>query len=114
MLAELDGFERRHGLATDRARFHRHLAHLCLRSGDRVQALTHFLRAWMRVQDGYRRIDLEADARLIRQHVVEVVRRRLRRPPSERAARRLRAARERDPNAAWKAKGQAWLDELPR
>jgi glycosyltransferase involved in cell wall biosynthesis len=52
MLAELDGFERRHGLTADRSRFHRHLAHLCLRSGRRSEALGHFMRAFVRFRDG--------------------------------------------------------------
>jgi hypothetical protein len=54
------------------------------------------------------------DGRLVREHVAEVIRRRSRRPPSNRAAQRLRVARERDPHAAWKAQAQAWLDTLPR
>ena len=32
----------------------------------------------------------------------------------EKVAQRFGAARERDPNAAWKAQAQTWLDELPR
>ena len=36
------------------------------------------------------------------------------RPRSKWAARRLQAARRSDPNAAWKAQAQAWIDELPR
>jgi hypothetical protein len=113
MLAELDGFERRHGLTADRSRFHRHLAHLCLKSGRRAEALGHFVRALLRVQDGYSRIDLRTDGLLLREHVADVIRRRyFRRPLSVRAAQRGKAARDRDPNAAWKAQAQAWLNEL--
>jgi hypothetical protein len=65
----------------------------------------------MRVQDGFSRIDLMTDLGIVREHASEVVRRRLGRPLSKTAASRLR---ERDPNAAWKAQAQAWLDELPR
>ena len=114
MLAELDGFERRHSLIADRSRFHRHLARLCLRSGRRGEALSHFTRAFLRFWDGYGRIDVLTDARLLRENAAEVVRRRLKRPPSKRSAQRHRAARERDPNAAWKAQAQIWLDDLPR
>jgi glycosyltransferase involved in cell wall biosynthesis len=114
MLAELFVFERRHGVVTDRSRFHRHLAHLSLRAGRRFAALSHFVRAAARVQDGYSRVDVMTDARLLREHVFDVVRRRLGPLESNRAAERLRAERERDPNAAWKARAQEWLDELPR
>ena len=114
MLAELDGFERRHHLRADRSRFHRHLAHLCLRSGHRVAALRHFTRAGIRFRDGYGAADVAMDLRLLREHAEDVVRRRLRLRPSTRAAERVRIARERDPNAAWKAKAQRWLDELSR
>ena len=66
MLAELDGFERRHGVTVDRSRFHRHLAHLCLRSGRRMEAASHFLRAFMRFRDGYSRIDIATDRTISR------------------------------------------------
>jgi glycosyltransferase involved in cell wall biosynthesis len=114
MLAELDGFERRHGITTDRYRFHRHLAHLCLRSRRRAEAMSHFMRALVRSRGGYSRIDVMTDRRLLQEHVAEIIRRRVGRRPSKRAAQRLRAARERDPHAPWKAQAQAWLDELPR
>jgi len=114
MLAELSGFERRHGIIADRSRFHRHLAYLCLRSGRRREALGHLLRALIRVQDGFSRVDLMTDLRLVRAHAADIVQRRLGRPPSPRAAHRLQAARQRDPNAVWKAQAQAWLDKLPR
>jgi hypothetical protein len=114
MLAELDGFERRHGVTVDRSRFHRHLAHLCLRSGRRMEAASHFLRAFMRFRDGYSRIDIATDQRLVGELVGEVIRRRTGRPRSKWAARRLQAARRSDPHATWKAQAQAWLDELPR
>jgi glycosyltransferase involved in cell wall biosynthesis len=114
MLAELDGFEQRHGLTADRSRFHRHLAHLCLRVGRRAEALGHFVRALVRVQDGYSRADLAADVWAVREHAADVMRRRFPRPRSERAERRVLDARARDPNAAWKAQAQRWLDELPR
>jgi glycosyltransferase involved in cell wall biosynthesis len=112
MLAELYEMEGRHDLTKTRTRFHRHLAYLCLRSGRRREALTHFLRALVNVRDGYSRVDVAADARLLREHAAEIVRRRLGQPASRWAARRLRAARERDPNAAWKAQAQAWLRGL--
>jgi hypothetical protein len=114
MLAELGEFERRHGMATDRSRFHRHLAHLCLRTGRRVEALSHFVRAAAHSRDGYSRIDVLTDARIVREHVAEVLRRRLGQLDSNGVAQRLRAERERDPNATWKARAQTWLDELPR
>jgi glycosyltransferase involved in cell wall biosynthesis len=114
MLAEVDGFERRHGVAADRSRFHRHLAHLCLRSGRRMEAASHFLRALMRFRDGYSRIDIATDGRLVGELVGEIIRRRTGRPRSRWAARRLATARRRDPHAAWKAQAQAWLDQLPR
>ena len=114
MLAELDGFERRHRLRADRSRFHRHLAHLCLRSGHRAEALRHFTRAVIRWRDGYSVTDMATDVRLVREHVEEVIRRRLHLRPSIRAAERVRAARERDPNAAWKATARGWLEDLRR
>jgi glycosyltransferase involved in cell wall biosynthesis len=113
MLAELDGFERRHGLTTDRSRFHRHLAHLCLRSGRRAEALRHFVRAFLRVQDGYSRIDVKTDGRLLGEHAADIIRRRVfRGRPWTSAPARLQGARRRDPNASWKAHAQAWVDEL--
>ena len=112
MLAELYDLERRHGLTMTRARFHRHLAYLCLRSGRRREALTHFVRALLYFRDGYSRLDLAFDGRLLREHAAEVVRRKLGRE-SRQAAERLRQARERDPNAAWKAQAQEWLRVLP-
>jgi glycosyltransferase involved in cell wall biosynthesis len=114
MLAELYLLERRHGLKANRAPFHRHLAHLCLRSGRRREALMHFMRALLRFRDGYSRVDLTTDARVLREQGAEIVRRRLGRPLSKRAARRLQVARERDPNAAWKAQAEAWLRGLRR
>lgn len=106
MLAEVGVLEQRHHMRADRSRFHRHLAHLCLRSGRRREALAHFARAYVRVQDGYAPIDLMTDLRLIREHVADVVRRRAMAsqpagPPE----------RGRDPHASWKAEAQAWLDE---
>jgi glycosyltransferase involved in cell wall biosynthesis len=114
MLAELYVLERRHGLTATRVRFHRHLAHLCLRSARRREALTHFMRAALRFRDGYSQMDLITDGGLLREHVGEIVRRRLGRPLSKRAAQRLQAARERDPNAGWKAQADAWLQGLRR
>jgi glycosyltransferase involved in cell wall biosynthesis len=114
MLAELDGFERQHGLRTNRSRFLRHLAHLCLRSGRHSEALGYFVRALLRFRDGYDGVDLLNDGRLLRAHVTAIARRRLRLPPSARATRRLGAWRGRDPNAAWKAQAQAWLNTLAR
>jgi glycosyltransferase involved in cell wall biosynthesis len=114
MLAELDGFERRHGLTADRSRFHRHLAHLCLRSGRRIEAAGHFLRAALRFRDGYNRVDIATDGRLVGELAGEIIRRRSGRPRSKWSARRLEAARRSDPHAAWKAQAQAWIDELRR
>jgi len=106
MLAEVSHLERRHQMRADRSRFHRHLAHLCLRSGRRREALVHFARAYIRVQDGYALIDVTTDLRLIYEHAADVVRRRTlgRRPPAA-------PNRGRDPHASWKAQAQAWLDE---
>lgn len=114
MLAELYRLERTHGLTTNRAGFHRHLAHLCLRGGRRRDALWHFAQAWWRRRDGYGREEMEADWRLLREHVAARVRRRLGREPSQRVLRRDLAVRARDPHAAWKARAQAWIDDLPR
>ena len=114
MLAELALLERRHGLIGTRSSFHRHLAHLCLRSNRVREALTYFLRALWHFRDGYTRIDFEMDWRLLREHADEILRRRLRRPPSTRAMQRLHTARNRDPHAAWKAAAREWLDELRR
>ena len=114
MLGELDGFERRHGVRADRSRFHRHLGRLCLRTGRRKEALDHFLRAILRFQDGYSHIDVVTDGRLLREHAMEVVRRRLKLRPSARAGRRLRVAQASDQNAVWKAQARAWLNEIPR
>ncbi len=112
MLAELYDLERRHHLTKTRTRFHRHLAYLCLRSGRRREALTHFLRALARFRDGYSRMDFATDGRLIRDHAAEIVHRRLGRPPSRWSEQRLRVARDRDPNVLWKAQAQAWLAAL--
>jgi glycosyltransferase involved in cell wall biosynthesis len=109
MLAELYDLEGRHQLTKTRTRFHRHLAYLCLRSGRRREALGHFMRALVRFREGYSRQDFATDGRMLRDHTVEIVRRRFGLPPGRWAARRLRTARERDPNAAWKAQAQAWL-----
>ena len=112
MLEELYELEDRHELTKTRTRFHRHLAYLCLRSGRRREALAHFLRALVRFRGGYSRLDLAADGRLLREHAAEIVRRRFGLPPGRWAARRLRTAWERDPNAAWKAQAQTWLGAL--
>jgi len=114
MLAELTLLERRHGLTRTRSFFYRHLAHLCLRSNRLREALTYFLRALLHFRDGYTRIDFEMDWRLLREHADEILRRRLRRPPSTRAMQRLHTARNRDPHAAWKAAAREWLDEFRR
>jgi glycosyltransferase involved in cell wall biosynthesis len=112
MLAELDGFERRHRVTADRSRFHRHLGRLCLRIGRRGEALNHFARAILRLQDGYNHVDVMTDGRLLKEHATDILRRRLNLRPSHRSERRLRAAAARDPNAAWKAQARAWLNEL--
>ena len=112
MLAELRLLERRHGLTRTRLHFHRHLAHLCLRTNRNREALTHFLRALLNVGDGYSRADFEMDWRLLSEHADEILRHRLRRPPSPRAIQRLQEARDRDPHAAWKASARVWLLEL--
>ena len=114
MLSELDALERRYDLVADRSRFQRHLGHLSLESGRRFEALRHFALATLHLRDGYRRADLAYDWRILREHAVEVGRRRLRIPPSDRARQRREDARARDPHAAWKAEAQAWLDGLPR
>lgn len=114
MLAEVDGIERRHGIVADRSRFHRHLARLCLRVGRQGEAVGHLARA-LASPDGWNPGDVLADARLLRERASEGIRRRLGRPRSPEAeARRWQAARRRDPNAAWKAGAQDWIDELAR
>jgi glycosyltransferase involved in cell wall biosynthesis len=114
MLTELEILERRHDLVADRSRFHRHLGRLSLQAGRRSEALRHFALAALHMHDGYHRADLSYDWRILREHASEIVRRRLRLPPSDRTRRRRDAARANDPNAAWKAEAQAWLDGLPR
>ncbi len=108
MLAELGQFERRYHLRADRARFHRHLAYLCMRSGRHSEALAHFTRAYIRVQDGYTRLDVAHDLRLIREQAIEGLRRRLvRRQPA--------APRSAVPTtSAWRAQAQTWIDDLLR
>jgi len=64
----------------------------------------------MRVQDGYTRVDVAHDIRLIREQAVEGLRRRLGRPRA--AARRADSPTQGDPNAGWKAQAQMWIDEL--
>ncbi len=112
MLAELSLLERRHKLTRTRSHFHRHLAHLCLRTNRNREALTHFVRALLSFRDGYSRSDFEMDWRLLSEHADEILSRRLRRPPSPRAIQRLQQARDRDPHAAWKAAARVWLLEL--
>jgi len=112
MLAELALLERRHGLTRTRSFFYRHLAHLCLRSNRLREALIYFLRALLSFRDGYTRIDVEMDWRLCREHAGEILRRRLRREPSQRAMHRLQTARTRDPHAAWKAAAREWLEDF--
>jgi len=114
MLAELALLERRHGLTRTRSSFLRHLAHLCLRSNRLREALIYFLRALLNFRDGYTRIDFEMDWRLFSEHAAEILRRRLRRPPSKRAMQRLQTERARDPHAAWKTAAAEWLDEFRR
>jgi glycosyltransferase involved in cell wall biosynthesis len=112
MLAELGVLERRYGLSKTRSPFHRHLAQLCLRSGRHVEALNHFFQALLRIRDGYSLDELRWDARLVRVHAAEILRRRLRRPISARARARMQAASERDPNAGWKAEARLWLRDV--
>jgi glycosyltransferase involved in cell wall biosynthesis len=107
MLEELGILERRHGLHADRSRFHRHLAHLCFRRGRRREALWHFWRAYARVQDGYRAVDVTTDLRQVGEQLAAMLRRRLPLMPPPRSP--LRSI---DPHAAWKAEAQAWIDEL--
>jgi glycosyltransferase involved in cell wall biosynthesis len=114
MLAELTLLEQRHGLTRTRAFFLRHLAHLCLRSNRLREAVIYLLRALLSLRDGYTRNDFEMDWRLFSEHAAEILRRRLRRPPSKRAMERLQIARARDPHAAWKAAAAEWLDEFRR
>jgi glycosyltransferase involved in cell wall biosynthesis len=113
MITELEILERRHDLVADRSRFHRHLGRLSLQAGRRSEALRHFALAALDMRD-YHRADLSSDWRILREHASEIVRRRLRLPPSDRTRRRREAARASDPNAGWKAEAQAWLDELSR
>ena len=61
--------------------------HLSLESGRRSEALRHFALAALHLRDGYRRADLAYDWRILREHV-ELGRRRLRIPPSDRARQR--------------------------
>jgi glycosyltransferase involved in cell wall biosynthesis len=112
MLDELRLLERRHGLTGTRSRFHRHLAHLCLRANRRREALMYLLRAIVRFPNEYSRMDFETDWRLLREHTAEIVAHRLQRPPSEPAVWALEAARQRDPHAAWKAQARVWIGEL--
>ena len=106
MLTELYGLEQRYGLTMTRGPFHRHLAHLCLKSGRRREAVLHFMRALLRFRDGYSRLDLSTDWRILRGHAAEISRRRLGVPRSQ------PRATAKDPNAAWKAKAEVWLQEL--
>jgi glycosyltransferase involved in cell wall biosynthesis len=112
MLAELVLLERRYGLTRTRSRFHRHLAHLCLRANRRREAFTYFLRALLNFRHGYSRPDFDMDWRLVREHASELIRNRIGRPPSKRAVARIHAEAERDPHAAWKARARDWLAEL--
>jgi GT2 family glycosyltransferase len=113
MLAELRQFERRWGVATSRPSFHRHLAHLSLWSGRRNEALKHFARALPWFAHGYTRADLQTDARLLREHAMEVLHRRLGHRAAPMRARYLSADLSHDLHAAWKAQAQLWLDEVP-
>lgn len=108
MLAELGQLEQRHRLRADRARFHRHLAWLCMRSGRHSEALAHFTRAYIRVQDRYTRLDVAHDLRLVREQAVEGLRRRLvrRQPAAPRSVP--------PPRSPWRAQAQAWIDDLLR
>jgi len=112
MLAELGQLERRYHVRADRARFHRHLAYLCMRSGRHLEALTHFTRAYIRIQDRYTRLDAAHDLRLVREQAVEGVRRRLgrRQHPAPGEVTETTG----DSQTAWRAQAQAWIDELLR
>jgi glycosyltransferase involved in cell wall biosynthesis len=112
MLAELGQLERRYHVRADRARFHRHLAYLCMRSGRHREALGHFTRAYVRIQDRYTRLDVAHDLRLVREQAIEGLRRRLGR--QQPAAPRSAPQTTGDPQAAWRAHAQAWIDELLR
>jgi glycosyltransferase involved in cell wall biosynthesis len=108
MLAELGELERRFHVRADRARFHRHLAYLCMRSGRHREALAHFTRAYVRIQDRYTRLDVAHDLRLVREQAVEgLLRRLVRRQP---AAHRSVVP----PRSPWRAQAQAWIDDLLR
>ena len=108
MLAELGELERRFHVRADRARFHRHLAWLCMRSGRHSEALAHFTRAYIRVQDRYTRLDVAHDLRLVREQAVEgLLRRLVRRQPTA-----VRSAAP--PRSPWRAQAQAWIDDLLR
>jgi glycosyltransferase involved in cell wall biosynthesis len=111
-LVELDLLEARHGLAVDRSRFDRYLASLCLRSGRKGEALRLLLRAALVDRPGYGAAQARADVAMMLRFARAGARRRLRLAPSPRQRRRHERERRQDPNLAWKAEAQAWLDSL--
>jgi glycosyltransferase involved in cell wall biosynthesis len=113
ILAELTRFERQSGVSTSRVSYHRHVAHFSLRSGRRAEALKHFGRALLCVSDGYTRDGLRTDGRLLLEHAVEILHRRLGPVAAGLRTRYLSAARSHDLHAEWKAQAQVWLDEVP-
>jgi glycosyltransferase involved in cell wall biosynthesis len=111
-LAELDLLEARHGLSVERSRFDRYLASLCLRSGRQAEALRLLLRAAFVDRSGYGAAQARADAGTIWRFARAGAGRRLRLSLPSQQRRRHERERRRDPNLAWKAEAQAWLDSL--
>jgi len=111
-LTELDLLETRHGLAVDRSRFDRYLATLCLRSGRKAEALRLLLRAVFIDRSGYGVAQARADVGMVWRLGFGAVVHRLRRTWRSRQRRRHEQQRRQDPNLAWKAEAQAWLDCL--
>ncbi|MDQ3766839.1 MAG: glycosyltransferase family 2 protein, partial [Actinomycetota bacterium] len=84
--------ERRYGGPVDRGVVDRYLAELCLRSGDRLQAVRFFARGAVRGQ-----------AKGVSSDLASIARRRLRRSSSD-------GAKPREPQ--WLAEGRAWVEDL--
>ena len=110
MPAELARLERRNGIAADRVRFHRHLAHLNLRAGRRLEASREFARAARHAVDGYPRADLAQDGRMVMTHVTDMARSKFGLGP--RRSLGPSGRQQHDPNTAWKEAAQAWLDDF--
>jgi hypothetical protein len=111
-LAELDLLEARHRLAVERSRFDSYLASLCLRSGRKTEALRLLLRAAFVDRSGYGVAQASADAAMVWRFARVGAERRLRLTSPSRQRRRHDREWRHDPNLAWKAEAQAWLDGL--